>query len=219
MGVFVDHDLLLLFFVAALVCTGQGQESLPRDESDPAELCMAVAVAKARFLLSQAPLLQLQEGGAQPPAQLLITSDQVAYHQGRVREKPRDAAQCREWFPQYAAPPGAQVVTAVVVTNTATGAQHAGVAHAAQQFLPVPPAVLDDVIARGDILQCCGGFMVDDPALLPYLAARTGTEDEIIGLPKQLLARLLTEAQQDATRRTEKKTDDAQAPAVAQAPA
>lgn len=178
---------------------------------------MAVAVAKARFLLSQAPL-HPPAGGAPSPTQLLITSDQVAYHQGRVREKPRDAAQCREWFPQYAAPPGAQVVTAVVVTNTATGARHAGVAHAAQQFHPVPPAVLEEVIARGDILQCCGGFMVDDPALLPYLAARTGTEDEIIGLPKRLLARLLTEAQQqDATRQQDNQTDDAQAPVVAQA--
>lgn len=184
---------------------------------------MAVAVAKARFLLSQPPLLQDQTVGGERapvrgPAQLLITSDQVAYHSGRVREKPRDAAQCREWFPQYATAPGAQVVTAVVVTNTATGQRYAGVVHAAQQFLPVPPAVLDDVIARGDILQCCGGFMVDDPALLPFLAARTGTEDEIIGLPKRLLARLLSEAQRDATRQEQTQTDGAQLQApVAQA--
>jgi len=177
-----------------------GQEQLSREQSDPAELCSAIAHAKAAFLLSVEPL-RAQVGHSTRTPTLLVTSDQVAYRDGRVREKPRDAAQCREWMAEYATPgdAGAQVVTAIVVTNVSTGRRYAGVARASQRFLPVPPAALDEAISRGDILQCCGGFMVDDEALLPYLDpnGRQGTEDEIIGL-KKLLAELLLQAQADA---------------------
>ncbi len=37
--------------------------------------------------------------------------------------------------------------------------------------------VIAAVIAKGDIMYCCGGFMVDDPDFAPYLAARTGSVD------------------------------------------
>jgi septum formation protein len=188
----------------------KGKEHMEREASDPAELCAAIAEAKAAFLLTVEPLLS-QVGKATATPTLLVTSDQVAYRNGQVREKPRDAEQCRQWMAEYsshdASNLGAQVVTAIVVTNVATQQRYAGVAHASQRFLPSllsAPEVLEGVIGRGDILQCCGGFMVDDPALLPYLdvpAGRRGTEDEIIGLPKKLLAELLLQAQNDAQKK------------------
>lgn len=50
------------------------------------------------------------------------------------------------------------------------------------------------MLAKGDIMSCCGGFMVDEPLLQPFLGERVGTEDEVIGLPLLLTQRLLSEA-------------------------
>lgn len=77
---------------------------------------------------------------------------------------------------------------------------YAGVEHASQMFLPTPAEALNSAIARGDILSCCGAFMVDDPDLLPFLSTREGTEDCLMGMPAELLRRLLKEANEDATK-------------------
>lgn len=166
-----------------------GQTIADRARSVPADLCLAVARAKAAHLLAQLP--------ASGPAQLLVTSDQVAFFDGLIREKPKDEQQCREWFAQYATQP-ISVCNGVVVTNTRTRVEYVGTATASQLFAGnTPTDVVDAVIADGDIMGCCGGFMVDDPRLVPYLSTRVGTEDELIGLPKRLLTELLLKADED----------------------
>lgn len=93
-----------------------------------------------------------------------------------------------------------QVCNAVVVTDTRTRREYSGTCIASQLFsAAIPAAVVDSVLAKGDILGCCGGFLVDDDELLPYLSDRVGTEDELIGLPKRLLMELLAQADADAT--------------------
>eukprot|EP00911_Craspedida_sp_UC1_P000048 UC1_evm1s39 len=129
---------------------------------------------------------------AQAPA-LLITSDQVVVHAGRIREKPRDADQARKYLASYAHEP-ACTVTAVIVTNTATGRRVEGVDVAKQWFREIPSEVTEAVLAKGDIFYCAGGFMIDEPLLEPYLGKREGSEDSIIGMPLALLRRLLLEA-------------------------
>lgn len=165
----------------------------PRHRSKPEELSIAVARAKAKHLLDSIPTTD--------PPHLLITSDQVAFFDGDIREKPIDAAQCRRWFAQYAEKP-IQVCNGVVVTDTRTREEFAGTVIAAQLFAPVPSDILDAVIETGDILGCCGGFIVDDHRITPYLRTRVGTEDEIIGLPKALLIKLLQQADAAAAART-----------------
>ena len=169
-----------------LCCDFSGDDlSHPRNRSDPSALCTAVAQAKASHLLQSLP--------SSAPPRLLLTSDQVAYFAGEVREKPKDVQQCREWFAQYSSSP-IRCVTAIVVTNTATRQVFKGVEHASQLYLPTPVDVLEKVIERGEILGCCGGFMVDDPELQPYLSTREGREDALMGMPSALLMRLLKEA-------------------------
>ena len=67
---------------------------------------------------------------------------------------------------------------------------------AKQHFTPIPDTLVDALIAKGDILHCAGGFMIDDPLVIPFLAAREGSEDSIIGMPIALTMALLSEAQQ-----------------------
>jgi predicted house-cleaning NTP pyrophosphatase (Maf/HAM1 superfamily) len=51
---------------------------------------------------------------------ILITSDQVIVWNGQIREKPRDANECREFLRSYQHSP-AEAVDAVVVTILKTG--------------------------------------------------------------------------------------------------
>lgn len=186
----------------AVQVEGQASE-VTRNRSKPDALSMAVARAKAKHLLAQIASTNSDSSSsssnpttATSQPHLLITSDQVAFFDGEIREKPRDAEQCRQWFQQYSSKP-IEVCNAVVVTNTLTGVQYEGVAFASQLFNPVPMSILDGLIETGDILGCCGGFLVDDDRITPYLADRHGTEDEIIGLPKNLLTQLLQQAEED----------------------
>ena len=67
------------------------------------------------------------------------------------------------------------------------------------------------VIRKGDVMQCCGGFMIDDVDFQPYLGPREGTPDvcytqvkkssfqmfilqSIMGLPVALVLELLRQA-------------------------
>ena len=62
---------------------------------------------------------------------------------------------------------------------------------AKQWFHPVPDEIVDQVIEKGDIMYCAGGFMIDEPLLFPYLAQREGDEEAILGLSSALLVKLL----------------------------
>lgn len=55
------------------------------------------------------------------------------------------------------------------------------------------------LLAKGDVFHCCGGFLIDDPLLEPYLDRREGDADSIMGLPmvltKSLFHQLLAKLQ------------------------
>ena len=97
--------------------------------------------------------------------------------------------ECREYLHSYAKEP-ATTVSAVVVTNTRTGKQAHRIDIASQVFLPIPEDIISQVIAKGDVLECAGGFMIDEPLLQPYLGERRGTAESIMGLPVHVLSDL-----------------------------
>jgi len=172
--------------------------SIPRHRSPPDQLSLAVAQAKAQALMNSLEESSAYRSSHRQQPHLLITSDQVAHFEGEIREKPKDKAQCRNWLRQYTSSP-VRVCTAIVVTHTGTGQSVSGVCHASQQFLPtLNEEVIDAALEHGDIMKCCGGFIVDLPLMKPYLGAREGSEDEVIGMPKRLLTELLLKAQNDA---------------------
>eukprot|EP00048_Salpingoeca_helianthica_P004104 m.73762 g.73762 ORF g.73762 m.73762 type:complete len:285 (-) comp13050_c0_seq3:21-875(-) len=158
-----------------------------RATCDPTLLTVAIAKAKAEALLQRLP-----------PGEdaILITADQVVWHEGRVREKPVSPAECHAYLQSYTRAP-AQTVSSVVVTNARTRKQVHATDIAEQWFHAVPADVIDTVIAKGDIMECCGGFMIDEPLLAPYLGARTGTAESIMGLPVHLLPALIQAASEE----------------------
>jgi septum formation protein len=64
---------------------------------------------------------------------------------------------------------------------------------ARQYFAPIPFNVIEELIQQGTVYHCCGGFMIDDPLLMPYLREREGDEDSIIGLALRVLADMIKE--------------------------
>ncbi|KAI9104760.1 inosine triphosphate pyrophosphatase-like protein [Phlyctochytrium arcticum] len=149
----------------------------------PSQICLAVAKAKADALIPKVEGKQV----------LVITCDQVVAFNGGVREKPEDEEQCREYLRSYASQP-AETHSAIVITNIRTGKQVSGVDVARQYFQSIPEHIMTELIGKGDVMYCAGGFMIDDPLLEPYLDRREGDEDSIIGMPMKLLHRLMNEA-------------------------
>jgi septum formation protein len=149
---------------------------------DPGALTLALAHAKADALLPH----------IHEPA-LLITSDQVVVWQGTIREKPVYAEEARAFLRSYAESP-AETVTAVVVTNTATGLRQQGVDRATVWFRRIPEEVIAQVIAQGDIFAHAGGFSITDPLLEAYIDRVDGTAESVIGLPTALTRQLLRAA-------------------------
>jgi septum formation protein len=150
--------------------------------NDPGALTLALAHAKAGALLPQ----------IHEPA-LLIAADQVVVWQGTICEKPQNAEEARAFLRGYAEAP-AETVTAVVVTHMAAGVRRQGIDRATVWFHRIPEAVIDRVIAHGEIFAHAGGFSITDPLLEAYIERVDGTAESVIGLPTALTRQLLRAA-------------------------
>jgi septum formation protein len=175
------RELLSAMGYAFAVMPAHIDERAIRSE-DPGALTLALAHAKADALLPH----------IHEPA-LLITSDQVVVWQGKIHEKPAHAEEARAFLRGYAEGP-AETVTAVVVTNTATGVRQQGVDRAMVWFRRIPEEVIDQVIAREEVFAHAGGFSITDPLLEAYIERVDGTVESVIGLPAALTRQLLRAA-------------------------
>ncbi|GAB4815115.1 hypothetical protein N2152v2_002161 [Parachlorella kessleri] len=167
------------------VCTADIDEKAIR-EPDPKHLVIRLAHAKAEAIRAKLLLAGTITG-------LLLTCDQVVVHEGRILEKPHDAAEARQFIDGYGRSP-AQTVGSVVVTDLDTGLSYEGVDVATIHFEPLPSAAVETLIAEGDVLWCAGGLMVEHPLVQPHVTRMEGTLDAVMGLPKALVLRLLRKA-------------------------
>ena len=161
------------------VMTPDIDEKAIRDD-DAWNLTLRLAHAKADALL---PCLHLG---------LLITSDQVVVCDGEILEKPRDSGEARRYLEKYGKFP-AETVTAVVVTNTVTRKRTEGIDVARVVFRPIPADVIDRLIEAGEILHHAGAFSLEDPLLEDYVERVDGEPESIMGLPREMMERLLGE--------------------------
>lgn len=146
---------------------------------DPRELTRLLSHAKADALVA----------GITEPS-FLITSDQVVAWNGKILEKPVDAAEERLFLKGYEAHP-AETVTSVVVTNTQTGTRVEGTDVVRVFFKPIPTDVVDQLIAEKNCFTQAGGFGIQDPLVWPYIIRVEGEVESVMGLPKMLTLELL----------------------------
>lgn len=150
---------------------------------DPGQLTLEIARAKAEALLPR----------IQEPT-ILITSDQVVVYNGKIREKPENDDEAREFLRSYTEAP-ASTVTAVVVVNTATGKRAEGVDIAHVWFDPIPEEVIEEFVRHGYASVEAGAFAIDNPLLEKYVRRIEGEEESIIGLPKKMTFELIQKVQ------------------------
>lgn len=146
---------------------------------DPKELVLALARAKADALKSR----------ISEPA-ILITSDQVVTWNGKIREKPENEKEAKEFLSGYNISP-AKTVTAVVATNLATGKRAEEVDVATVYFNPFSETEINDIISEGQVFHLAGGFTVDGEKWAGHIKKIEGTRDSVMGLPKEITKRLI----------------------------
>jgi septum formation protein len=128
------------------------QAVAPHLRNSPSEYALAVAQAKMDYLISKID--------GQSPC-IIVASDQVTSWNGQVREKPIDTDECRSFLKDYATAP-AETHSGVVVYNTQNSKREFGTDVALQHFKPIPENIIDILIDKGLVMECCGGFMIDD---------------------------------------------------------
>lgn len=149
--------------------------------SDPEELTLAIAQAKAAALLS----------GAQP-GDIVMTSDQVVVQTGRILEKPKDKDDARRLLEAVAVAP-VETVGAIVVTDVATGRQVSGSDHVSIVMEPLPSESVERLLVEGDTYHCAGGFRVEHPLIVPHIISMDGEVESVMGLSPRLVLKLLQE--------------------------
>lgn len=174
---------------------------------DPHALTLSVAHAKADAII--ASLLSsnssTSDSSSSGPS-VILTFDQVVVCHGHIREKPESTQQCRQFLQSYSVNP-LQTVTAVVVSivnhplpdwkpgqDLPESRRVDAVDIATQHFRDIPDSVVDQLIAKGEVMHCAGGITVEDPLLEPHLMHRDGSLDSIMGLPVDQLRNLLQKA-------------------------
>lgn len=182
-----------------------------REKDDPRSLVLTLAKAKADHLVSEmqagrtdndlpsAPAANTKLGGW-----VVLTADQVVTHEGAILEKPLDIDEARSFVSRYAnsAP---RTVGACVLTHVPSGVQVSGVDSATIVFRPTIAekdangnnSLLERLLEDGaPVLKCAGGLMVEHAFVREHLERIEGTEDSVMGLSKELVARLLKELQE-----------------------
>jgi septum formation protein len=147
--------------------------------AEPEKLVTALARAKAEALI---PKLDKDT--------LLITSDQVVVVDGRILEKPESAEEVREFLTRYNSYP-AETVTAVYVVNLMSGKSMMEVDQAKVYFHLFTEEDIAAIISDGEVFQLAGGFAIEGLLWEKHIERIEGTRSSVIGLPLEVVRRLL----------------------------
>ncbi len=126
---------------------------------------------------------------------ILICADQITIYDGAIHHKPENEIEARNFLEKYSSGNPLETVAALVVINTKTGAKSEGINIAKTYFQHIPEKVRDDFIAYENPYVMGGGFAVDSPILGPYVNKIEGTMDSVMGMPLELLEKLINDVQ------------------------
>jgi len=161
--------------------------------ADPRELVMKLAHAKADAIIEKLKTAAEDTDDDITTKGLLITCDQVVTHEGRILEKPENAAEAREFISGYGRAP-ASTVGSTVCTNLATGQRLECLDIATIHFSYIPETTAEILIKEGDVMWCAGGLMVEHPLVVPHVLKMEGSQDAVMGLSKATVVKLITDA-------------------------
>lgn len=126
---------------------------------------------------------------------ILVTADVVVVCGGNLYEKPKDVEEARLFLKKYSDGHPAEVISALVVANTQNKKRAEGIDTAKVYFNFLPDNVIDDFIKNGNPFSKAGGFGIQIPILQPYVNKIEGTRECVMGMPTDLLEKLIKEVE------------------------
>lgn len=160
---------------------------------DPSRLVEALARAKAEAILERIRKAEEEEGAKEKRRTLLITCDQVVVFDGKIREKPETEEEARIFMRSYKENNPCSTVGSIRVTDVATGASASSVDVCTIHFKEISEEAMDFLINEGEVMWCAGGLMVEHEKVRPFVTKIDGSEDGVMGMDKEVCARLLRE--------------------------
>ncbi|XP_010677774.1 uncharacterized protein LOC104893375 isoform X1 [Beta vulgaris subsp. vulgaris] len=165
------------------------------NDSEPTLLISADTVCIPFFKPAEATLPKPPNGDLRTDAgpTILITGDQVVVYEGMVREKPSSKEEARRYMKDYSGSK-ASTVSSVLVTNLQTGFRKGEWDKVEILFDEIPDETIDKLIEEGAVLGVAGGLIIEHPLILPLVKEVVGTTDSVMGLPKAVAERLISES-------------------------
>jgi septum formation protein len=84
-------------------------------------------------------------------------------------------------------------VGSIRVTDVATGASASSVDVCTIHVKEISEEAMDFLINEGEVMWCAGGLMVEHEKVRPFVTKIDGSEDGVMGMDKEVCARLLRE--------------------------
>lgn len=149
--------------------------------SDPDELTMAIAQAKA-----DAVVAQVREEA------IIVCSDQVVVWNNQIREKPRDEAEAKQFIMSYSEHP-AVFVNSLVVTHVPSGRRVSGTVAMHSWYMPISEVAADELIKHSELMHCAGAIQFEHPLFQHFMIHTDGTREHAMGLPKEQLLEYMSQ--------------------------
>jgi MAF protein len=159
-------------------------DETPLAAETPDQLVLRLSAAKAKAVADQLALQQINA--------LVIGSDQVALHQGRILGKPHTAENA---FAQLKSFSGTEVefLTGLSVIDNVSGAQQTLLDSFNVKFRQLTDAEIWRYIEREQPLQCAGSFKSEGLGITLFEKMQGDDPNSLIGLPLIKLHALLKE--------------------------
>ena len=148
----------------------------------PEDLVLAIANAKADNVLAQ----------VKEPA-IVITADSVVVINGKIIEKPVSKEEAYKFLAGISAGEPQTLVSALVVTNTATGKRLSGVDEGTVIFFEIPEDIIKDFVEGGEAFNHAGAFAIQNPIFYDRIKEIKGEFETIAGLSKTLVQKFIKE--------------------------
>jgi septum formation protein len=146
----------------------------------PREICLNNAIAKARAVARH------------HPRALILAADTEVALDHRVLGKPVDLAQAAEFLRRLSGRTH-EVLTAVCLWRQSPRLGRSGVAHTRVTFQPLSETQITDYLARVKPLDKAGAYAIQEQGET-IIEAIHGSLTNVVGLPLDLVRRLLAEA-------------------------
>ncbi|HET9108160.1 MAG TPA: nucleoside triphosphate pyrophosphatase [Steroidobacteraceae bacterium] len=158
---------------------GTAEDPVPGEP--PADRALRLSIAKAEAIASRYPQA------------LVIGSDQVAAVEGRILDKPGDAARCRAQL-TAASGSAARFHTGCAVIGARAGVRMAHLDTTTVLFRDLTDAEIDRYVQRERPFDCAGGFRAEGLGIALFESIESRDPTALIGLPLIWLASALRRA-------------------------